>query len=102
MQPVSPDAPFRPPIGVSDFRKLREERATYVDKTRLIVDLLAAPAKALLFPRPRRFCKTLALSSLRYFLERSDDDRTHLFKGLEVWADANARAHGKRVYVRPA
>jgi hypothetical protein len=84
---------FRAPIGISDFRTLRQSGATYVDKTRFVSEVLAIPAQALLFPRPRRFGKTLNLSTVRYFLERTDEDRSSLFEGLAVWEDAAARAH---------
>jgi hypothetical protein len=77
---------FNPSIGVSDFKKLREERLTYVDKTRLVIDLIDRPGlEVVWFPRPRRFGKTLNLSMLRYFFERSPEDRTALFEGLEVF-----------------
>jgi hypothetical protein len=77
---------FNPSIGVSDFKKLREERLTYVDKSRLVIDLIDRPGlEVVLFPRPRRFGKTLNLSMLRYFFERSPEDRTALFEGLEVF-----------------
>ncbi len=56
------------PIGVSDFREMREKGFYYVDKSSLIVEMLdRAGAKVLLLPRPRRFGKTLNLSMLRYF-----------------------------------
>jgi hypothetical protein len=88
--------PFRPSLGVSDFAALRRSGAGYVDKTRLILDVLEDPAGTLLFPRPRRFGKTLNLSTLRYFLERSAEDRSALFEGLEVWSSEAARYHFQR------
>jgi len=86
------------PIGISDFRELREKRLVYVDKTGLIVELLDhAGSKVLLLPRPRRFGKTLALSMLRYFFERRDEDLSGLFEGLEVWrAGDGYRRHFRR------
>lgn len=65
--------PFVPALGQSDFRALREAGAGYVDKTGFIRQLLADPTQVTLFPRPRRFGKTLNLSSLAYFLERRDE-----------------------------
>ncbi|GMV44484.1 MAG: hypothetical protein AMXMBFR64_62000 [Myxococcales bacterium] len=38
-----------------------------------------------MFPRPRRFGKTLNLSMLRYFLERRDENLSHLCEGLHMW-----------------
>jgi hypothetical protein len=87
---------FLAPIGLSDFRELRRRGATYVDKSRLVADVVAAPASVLLLPRPRRFGKTLNLSMLRYFFERSDEDRSGLYEGLAVWGDEAARAHFAR------
>ena len=85
--------PFVPALGVSDFRSLRESGAGYVDKTAFISQLLADPTEVVLFPRPRRFGKTLNLSALAYFLQRRDEDLSHLFQDLAVWSDPNARAH---------
>ncbi|MBM4320432.1 MAG: hypothetical protein FJ125_10845, partial [Deltaproteobacteria bacterium] len=80
-------------LGPSDFRQLREEGIYYVDKSRLLVELLGDPDQVLLFPRPRRFGKTLNLSMLRYFLEKSDEDRRPLFDDLAVWQSAEAQSH---------
>jgi hypothetical protein len=84
---------FRAPIGVHDFARLRRDGATYVDKTALASELLRSPTLVTLLPRPRRFGKTLNLSMLRSFLERTDEDRSDLFEGLAVWEDAEARQH---------
>ncbi len=85
--------PFDAPTGIDDFAELRGRGATYVDKTAFIVDLLTQSTKVALFPRPRRFGKTLNLSTLRYFLDVDPVDRSGLFEGLAVWDDADARAH---------
>ncbi len=87
---------FRPAIGRSDFRILRREGRTYVDKTALVGQVLRSGTPVLLFPRPRRFGKTLNLSMLRYFLERHEEDRADLFEGLDVWTDPEARGHFQR------
>jgi hypothetical protein len=89
-------SPLRLPIGQSDFRVLREQGYAYVDKTGFLVDVLAANAQVLLIPRPRRFGKTLNLSMLRYYLERSPEDRRGLFAGLSVEASETAQAHAQR------
>jgi len=87
---------FSAPIGHSDFRKLRRAGATYVDKTSLVGDVLRASAEVLLLPRPRRFGKTLNLSMLRTFFERSEEDHADLFEGLAVWESEEAREHFRR------
>ena len=75
--------PFKPALGISDFRKLREEGAGYVDKTDFIAQLLEESTQVVLFPRPRRFGKTINLSALRYFLEKRPEDHM-LFELLDL------------------
>lgn len=72
------------PIGISDFQKLIEGPYYYVDKSRFIQEVLDRPAEVLLLPRPRRFGKTLNLSMLRYFFERTEESQAHLFHGLAI------------------
>lgn len=88
--------PIRYPIGISDFRKVREGGLAYVDKTPLIEDVLRAGAEVLLLPRPRRFGKTLNLSMLRYFFEKTAEDRGALFAGLTIGRSEAARVHFQR------
>jgi hypothetical protein len=76
----------RLPIGISDFREVRQGAFYYVDKTALVGEVLRAGAKVILLPRPRRFGKTLNLSMLRTFVERGPDARP-LFAGLAVEAE---------------
>lgn len=81
-------------IGTSDFRKLRAAGTRYVDKSAFIVDILSANAEVILLPRPRRFGKTLNLTTLAAYVERCDEDRTPLFDDLEVWqAGDDVRGH---------
>ena len=70
------------PIGIDDFRKLRESDFYYVDKTRLIEQLLYRWSEVTLFTRPRRFGKTLNMSMLRSFFEIGTDKS--LFDGLYI------------------
>ncbi|WP_428263599.1 AAA family ATPase [Haliangium sp.] len=86
------------PIGIDDFRLLREQGLVYVDKTQMVCELIDDPgAQVLLLPRPRRFGKSLNLSMLRCWFERSDEKLDHLFEGLHVWdAGAPYRAHFQR------
>ncbi|MCP4112662.1 MAG: AAA family ATPase [Desulfobacteraceae bacterium] len=81
------------PVGFSDFRELREYGCYYVDKSLFIKQITQAAAKVLLIPRPRRFGKTLNLSMLRYFYEKSDEDRIPLFDGLTVRDDDVFKTH---------
>ena len=72
------------PVGISDFRRIREENYYYIDKSGLISTLLEnTPAQVTLITRPRRFGKTLGMSMLANFFDISQDSR-QLFKGLEI------------------
>jgi hypothetical protein len=62
---LGPTNPPRFPIGTSDYAMLRRDRLTYVDKTRWIARVLDDAAKVILVPRPRRFGKTLNMTTLR-------------------------------------
>ncbi len=73
------------PVGLSDFKEVIEGNYYYVDKSLLIKELIDQGAKALLLPRPRRFGKTLNLSMLRYFFEKTETDTSHLFRHLKIW-----------------
>jgi hypothetical protein len=84
------------PIGISDFRNVREAGFHYVDKTGLIDDVITESAQVMLVPRPRRFGKTLNLSMLRYFFEKSAEARRPLFDGLSVASSEGAWAHFQR------
>jgi hypothetical protein len=86
------------PIGIDDFRKLREQGLTYVDKSDLIRELLDAPGvEVALLPRPRRFGKSLNLSMLRHWFGKCDEDLSHLFADLSIWQAGEAyRAHFQR------
>ena len=60
-------------LGVSDFRKVREQGYAYIDKTLLLRDLIDDGAEAILVPRPRRFGKTTNLSMVRAYFDRAPD-----------------------------
>ena len=70
------------PVGIEDFKEIRQEEFYYIDKTRLIEQLLDSWGKVNLFTRPRRFGKTLNMSMLRYFFEIGTDES--LFDGLYI------------------
>ncbi|WP_437285052.1 AAA family ATPase [Sorangium sp. So ce406] len=86
------------PIGIDDFRRLRELGLEYVDKSHLIQELLDRPGtEVVLLPRPRRFGKTLNLSMLRCFFERHAEDLSPLFRDLRIWqAGEGYREHFQR------
>ena len=67
------------PIGIQDFEDLRRRDCLYVDKTALIYKL-ATEGKPYFLSRPRRFGKSLLLSTMEaYFLGKKE-----LFNGLEL------------------
>ena len=70
------------PVGIEDFREIRRLGFYYIDKTKLIEQLLDNWGKVNLFTRPRRFGKTLNMSMLRYFFEIGTDNT--LFEGLNI------------------
>ena len=70
------------PVGIENFEEIRKQDFYYVDKTGLIVDLLAGWGKVNLFTRPRRFGKTLNMSMLKCFFEIGGDKS--IFDGLTI------------------
>lgn len=58
------------PIGIDDFKKIKEEQYYYVDKTLFIKELLDMKGEVNLFIRPRRFGKTLNMSMIDIFLKK--------------------------------
>ena len=72
------------PIGISDFAEMRNNGYYYIDKTNLIVDLLdKGPVEVTQITRPRRFGKSLGMSTLANFLDIRKDSK-QLFEGLAI------------------
>ena len=57
------------PVGIEFFDEIRTSGYYYIDKTKLIEQLLQNMGKVSLFTRPRRFGKTLNMSMLKCFFE---------------------------------
>ena len=72
------------PIGIEDFAEIINRNCYFVDKTLMIRDILDSGAKVTLFTRPRRFGKTLNMSMLQRFFEKTDNDNSYLFEGLNI------------------
>lgn len=70
------------PIGIDGFEKIRTNDFYYVDKTRLIKELLQNWGEVNLFTRPRRFGKSLNMSMLKCFFEVESDPA--YFDGLKI------------------
>ena len=72
-------------IGVSDFKKIIEGDFYYFDKTKLIEEIINDGSEVKLFARPRRFGKTLNMSTLKYFFDvENKEENKKLFKGLYI------------------
>lgn len=78
------------PIGISDYSELISENYYFIDKTDFIRQVVEEGSKITLLPRPRRFGKTLNLSMLRCFFERTEGNAYRpLFNGMSIegWKD---------------
>lgn len=76
------DNKLKLPVGIENFEEIRKSGFYYIDKTRLIYQLLQNWGKVNLFTRPRRFGKTLNMSMLKSFFEIGTD--SSLFEGLYI------------------
>ena len=72
-------------VGIEDFKKIIEEDCYYFDKTNYIEELLKDKTEIKLFTRPRRFGKTLNMTTLKYFFDvRNTEENRKLFKNLYI------------------
>ena len=71
-------------IGESDFKGLRVRDNYYIDKTMYIKDIMDNESRVILVTRPRRFGKTLNMSMLKYYFDRTKKDSKELFQGLKI------------------
>ena len=72
-------------VGIEDFKKIIEEDCYYFDKTNYIEELLKDRTEIKLFTRPRRFGKTLNMSTLKYFFDvKNAEENRKLFKNLYI------------------
>ncbi|MCL1982045.1 MAG: AAA family ATPase, partial [Clostridiales bacterium] len=69
------------PIGIDSFRKIRETDRYYVDKTLVIQDFIEFGDEVALVTRPRRFGKTLNMTTIREFFDITADSKA-IFEGL--------------------
>ena len=84
------------PIGVSDFKEIVENNYYYIDKTKLIEDILHYRAKVNLFTRPRRFGKTLNMSMIKYFFDiENKEENRKLFNGLNIFESEHMQEQGQ-------
>jgi hypothetical protein len=72
-------------IGEDDFKLLRQGNNYFVDKSLFIEEVIQDASRVLLFPRPRRFGKTLNMSMLQYFFtNKNTEENRRLFDGLAI------------------
>ncbi len=76
---------FKPiPIGIEDFKRLIDNGCYFVDKTLMIKDIIDIKSSVNLFTRPRRFGKTLNMSMIQRYFEKTEEDNAYLFEGLNI------------------
>ena len=71
-------------LGYSDFKNIIKSDSYFVDKSLLIKEVIDTEKSVLLFPRPRRFGKTLNLSMLKYFFDKNEPENGKLFDNLKI------------------
>ncbi len=71
---------MRYPLGIQTFERLLDDGCVYVDKTQYIYNLVSSSAVSYILTRPRRFGKSLLLTTLKSYFEGRKD----LFKGLAI------------------
>ena len=76
------DRTLKLPVGIDNFEKIRKSGFYYIDKTRLIEQLLQNWGEVNLFTRPRRFGKTLNMSMFKSFFQIGTDKS--IFDGLYI------------------
>ena len=72
------------PIGIQDFKEIREKEYLYVDKSEMMPHILSSGVKVYLCTRPRRFGKSLNLSMLDAFFNLKYPKDNKWFDGLKV------------------
>ena len=72
-------------IGIEDFKKVINENCYYIDKTKQIEEIIKDKSEIKLFTRPRRFGKTLNMTTLKYFFDvKNAEENRKLFSGLDI------------------
>ena len=83
-------------MGIDDFKTVIEKNYYFVDKSKLIEDIIADGAIVKLFCRPRRFGKTLNMSMIKYFFDiREKEKNRKLFEGLYIENSPMIEEQGK-------
>ena len=78
-------------IGCQDFETIRQNNHFYIDKTAFIRDWWTYGDAVTLITRPRRFGKTLMMSTVNVFFSADYAGRADLFEALDIWRDPDLR-----------
>ena len=83
-------------IGVDDFKEIIKENFYYIDKTKFIEDILEDGSKVKLLNRPRRFGKTINMTTLNYFFDiKNAEENRKLFNNLYIEKSKYIEEQGK-------
>jgi hypothetical protein len=80
-------------LGIDDFKEVVEGNYYIIDKSLFIKEVIEDGAKVILLPRPRRWGKTMNMTMLKYFFEKTENSNRHLFKALAVEQHQQIIAH---------
>lgn len=84
------------PIGMDNFKDIIQGNYYYVDKTKMIEEILERGSYITLFPRPRRFGKSLMISTIDEFFNcEKKQENKNTFKGLYIEKTRYKKEQGK-------
>ena len=84
------------PIGVENFKEIITNNCYYVDKTKFIEEILNDGSKIKLFTRPRRFGKTLNISTIKHFFDiKNNEENRKLFNNLDIEKSVYIKEQGQ-------
>ncbi|WP_335968515.1 AAA family ATPase [Fusobacterium polymorphum] len=84
------------PIGVENFKEIITNNYYYVDKTKSIERILNDGSKIKLFTRPRRFGKTLNMSTIKHFFDiKNNEENRKLFNNLDIEKSVYIKEQGQ-------
>src|SRR3990167_893106 len=75
------------PLGIDDYKKIIDKNCIYIDKTLLIKEFWNDASDVILVTRPRRFGKSITLSMLKYFFEKTEQSNAYLFEKSNIWKE---------------
>ena len=84
------------PIGVENFKEIITNNYYYIDKTKFIEKILNDGSKIKLFTRPRRFGKTLNMSTIKHFFDiKNNEENRKLFNNLDIEKSVYIKEQGQ-------